>query len=97
MIAKVSATGGSFIPASIGVWGLSAACSWVFLVVYIPVDEEQGRRLAIDPSGGSLTKSVCILLILGALLFHIICNVIFFVVFCRKIYTKDRTFKYWRE
>ena len=100
IVTKLAAVGGvSFVPTVISVWGVTSAISWTFLACGIPVSqEEEGRRLSsMDANSGSLTISICMILILGGLAFHIICNTVFLWVFCKKIFNSDRSFLYWRK
>lgn len=99
---KLAATGINLTSSIISVWGLTSALSWVFLAAYIPLTEndatsESRRLMILDPTSGNLLLSIIIILILGALAFHFICNFLFMISFALKACRKDSSFKYWRK
>ena len=80
-VTKLTASGVSFLPSIISIWGFVSAVSWGFLAIYVSSggDIQYSRRLTILDSntGSDLIVSIIIIIILGALAFHIVCNVFY--------------------
>ena len=99
-VTKLTSAGVHFVPSTIAVWGVLSFTSWVFLAGYIPDQGDSGnyRRLAqVDAVGGNAVLTVAFFLIIGALLFHIVCNLLFSISYHLKVVKKDKTYAYWRR
>ena len=99
-LGKLTSGGVQLIPSTIGLWSSLSSVSWVFLATYLPIQGESGdyRRLStVEVVGGNAVLTVSFFLILGALLFHYLCNFLFLVAFYRKVYRNDRKYFYWRQ
>ena len=99
-ITKLTSAGVHFVPSTIAVWGSISFTSWVFLAGYVPDQGDSGnyRRLAdVASVGGNAVLTVSFFLIIGALMFHFVCNLLFSIKYTTKVLKKDRTYKYWKK
>ncbi|CAG9329240.1 unnamed protein product [Blepharisma stoltei] len=97
-ITKLTAIGVNFVPSAISVWSVSSCASWIFLCSYIPDQGgDHSRRLFEIGTESSLIVTIAIILILGALFFHYMCNEIFIWKYIKNIFRSDGTFRYWRK
>ena len=96
-VVKLTASGVSFIPATISFWTVGASLSWVFLACFVPSNDgdEPGRRLSAFEQSGELSTAI-VFIILG-LIAHYVCNVLFVWKFFTEIFKKDSEFIEWRR
>ena len=99
-VAKLTSVGVQFMPSAISIWGVLSCASWTFLAGYVPAQGPSGssRRLSgVGAIGGNVVLTVAFFLIVGALVFHVACNLLFSVTYSIKVSRKDRTYRYWKK
>jgi hypothetical protein len=99
-LTKLASSGVQVVTSTIALWSGLSAVSWVFIAGYLPAQGESGdsRRLVQDDAvGGNAVLTVAFFLVLGALVFHLVCNVMFMVHYIRKVYVYDRKYLFWRK
>lgn len=100
-VSKFVSVGVEFVPSTIAIWGGMSVASWVFITGYIPEQGESGdyrRRLAdLEGVGGNAILTVAFFLLVGGLVFHLLCNVMFSLSYYRRVSSCDKKYNYWKK